>query len=256
MSATVSSPVCPMPVNTGLVAPATARATTSVSKAARSARAPPPRTMAMTSQSLRLSTLRARAMAAGAWGPCTDTGTMRDAEAEPRAGELTEEVLTALGAGAGDQAHVHGEVGHAERTVAPEQPLGLEGAEQPGALGGHAPQQRGHVDLDEDETDLPLGSVQVERAPQHDDHALGQVDALLGQRVAQRRPRAAPALDVERGHAATRHGAPAPTRRRRVRPGSCSRCPDRWSEMCWISPRTHRWRFRGKAAPSAPSTSS
>ena len=88
----------------------------------------------------------------------------------------------------------------------PSSPSASSVAQQPGALGGHAPQQRGHVDLDEDETDLPLGSVQVERAPQDDDHALGQVDALLGQRVAQRRPRAAPALDVERGHTATGPG--------------------------------------------------
>ena len=39
----------------------------------------------MTSQSLRLSTLSARAMAAGAWGPCTLTGTseMRKPKPEP-----------------------------------------------------------------------------------------------------------------------------------------------------------------------------
>ena len=96
---------------------------------------------------------------------------------------------------------MHRHLGHAHRRVAPEQALGLELAQQLGPLGGHPPQEGGDVDLGEDEADLALGSIQVERAPQHDDHALGQLDALLGQRVPQRRPRAAPALDVEGGHA-------------------------------------------------------
>ena len=34
------------------------------------------------------------------------------------------------------------------------------------------------------------------------------------------------------------------------------RCPDRWSDRCWISPRTHRCRRRGKDGASAASTSS
>ncbi len=109
---------------------------------------------------------------------------------------------------------MHGRVGHRQRGVAPEETLGLEGAQQLGALGRHSAEQRGDVDLDEDEADLALGSIQVERAPQHHHHPLGELDALLGQVVAQRRPRAAPALDLERGLA-----APGPWTRRRLVPG-------------------------------------
>ena len=83
MSATVSSPVCPMPVKTGLVAVAIARTTASFSKAARSARAPPPRTTAMTSQSLRLSAVTARAIEDGAAGPCTVTRTCETRNPNP-----------------------------------------------------------------------------------------------------------------------------------------------------------------------------
>ena len=197
-----------MPVKTGLVAPATARATTSVSKAARSARAPPPRTMAMTSQSLRLSTVSGTGDRRRRPGPLHADRHERDVEAEARARQLAEEVLVALGPRAGDQPDVQRDLGHAAATaLRREQALGLERAQQLGPLGGHAPQQRGDVDLGEDEADLALGPVEVERAPQHDDHPLGELDALLGQPVPQRRPRAAPALDVERGHAAPGAGA-------------------------------------------------
>ena len=60
----------------------------------------------------------------------------------------------------------------------------------------------GDVDLGEDEADLALGPVQIEGAAQDDHHALRQLDARLGQRVPQRRPRGAPAFDVQGGHAA------------------------------------------------------
>ena len=125
-----------------------------------------------------------------------------DAEAEPGARELAHEVLEPLGPGAGDQTDVHRQVGHAQRGVTPEQTLGLELAQQLGSLCGHAPEEGGDIDLGEDEADLALGSIQVERAPQDDDHSLGELDALLGEVVAQRRPRTAPALDLERGLAA------------------------------------------------------
>ena len=63
-------------------------------------------------------------------------------------------------------------------------------------------------------------------------------------------------LTLQRGHAAS-----SPGRRRRpvvigIDQARCRGARSRWSEMCWISPRTHRWRFRGKAASRAPSTSS
>ena len=118
MSATVSSPVCPMPVNTGLGQVATARATSSVSKAARSARAPPPRTMATTSQSLRPSIATARATDAGAPGPCTGTLTCETRNPKPELGQLAEEVAAALGPGAGHQPDVQWHVGHGQAGVA------------------------------------------------------------------------------------------------------------------------------------------
>ncbi len=83
MSATVWSPVCPMPVHTCTGHAATARATTSDSNAARSARPPPPRTIAMTSQPLRPSIVTARAIDAGAPGPCTGTLTCETRNPNP-----------------------------------------------------------------------------------------------------------------------------------------------------------------------------
>ncbi len=118
------------------------------------------------------------------------------AEARPR--QLAQEVLVALRPRAGDQPDVHRHLGHAHRRIAPEQALVLELAQQQSALGGHTSQQCGDVDLGEDEADLALRPIDVEGPPQHDDHPLGELDALLGEPVPQRRPRAAPALDLER----------------------------------------------------------
>ena len=75
MSATDSSPVCPIPVQTGLVATAMARATTSESKAARSAFDPPPLT---THHQITVGAAQRGhrpATADGASPPCTATGT-------------------------------------------------------------------------------------------------------------------------------------------------------------------------------------
>ncbi len=91
-----------------------------------------------------------------------------------------------------------------------QQPLGLERAQELGPLRGEAPEQCRDVDLGEDEADLALGPVEVERAAQDHDHPLRELDALLGQPVAQGRPGAAPTLHVERGHPATAPVAPGP----------------------------------------------
>ena len=97
---------------------------------------------------------------------------------------------------------------HGPRRVAAQQSLGVERAQELGPLRGKAPEQCGDVDLGEDEADLALGPVEVERAAQDHDHPLGELDALLGQPVAQGRPGAAPTLHVERRHAATAPVAP------------------------------------------------
>ena len=86
--------------------------------------------------------------------------------------------------------------------IAPEQPLGIERLEQLRPTRRQLAEQRGDVHLGQDEADLALGPVEVERAPQDHHHPLRELDALLGQPVPERGPRTAPALDVEGGHAA------------------------------------------------------
>ncbi len=133
-----------------------------------------------------------------------------DAEAELRAGQLAQEVVVALGPGAGDQPDMQRDLRHGERGVAPEQVLGLELAQKLGALGGQTPQQGRDVDLGQDEADLSLGAVEIERAAQDHDHPLRELDALLGQPVTQRRPGTTPALDVEGGDAPAGPVSPRP----------------------------------------------
>ena len=210
MSATVSSPVCPIPVKTGLVAAATARATTSDLEGGQ-VRPRSPAADHGDDVAVAPAEHRQRAGDGGRrTGPLHRDRHVRDAEAEARPRELAEEVLASLGARAGDQPDVQRDLRHGQRGVAPQQSLGLERAQQLGPLRGQTPEQRGDVDLGEDEADLALGPVEVERAAQDHDHPLGELDALLGQPVAQRRPRAAPALHVERGHAAAAPVAPGP----------------------------------------------
>ena len=153
----------------------------------------------MTSQSLRLSTLSARATAAGASGPWTLTWTNETRKPKPEPVSCPRKSWHPSVPGLATSPTCSAGSGTGSDALRAEQALGLERAQQPGALGGHVPQQRGDVDLDEDEADLALGPVEVERAAQHHDHPLGELDALLGQPVAQRGPRAAPALHVERG---------------------------------------------------------
>ena len=137
MSATVSSPVWPMPVKTGLVAPATARATTSVSKAARSARAPPPRTMAITSQSLRLSTRHRPGDRRRRVGrPARRPAPRETRKPKPRPGQLAEEVPVALGPGTGHQARRAARTsGSGSAALRREQALGLERCAAAGPAG-------------------------------------------------------------------------------------------------------------------------
>ena len=123
-------------------------------------------------------------------------------EPEPRAGELAEKVVVALGPGTGDQSHAQGHCRQRQRGIPAQQPLFLQPAQELGPLGGDAPKQCGDVNLDEDQADLALRPVEIQRAPQHHDHSFGELDALLGQPVPQRCPRAPPALHVQGGHAA------------------------------------------------------
>jgi hypothetical protein len=126
---------------------------------------------------------------------------VRDAETEPRSHQLAEEVLTPLGAGAGHQSDVERHLRQGTSGVAAEQPLAFQLGEQLRPLCSQPTQQRRDVDLGQDEAQLALGPVEIERSSEDHHHALRQLDALLGQAVPQRSPRTAPALHVERGDA-------------------------------------------------------
>ncbi len=133
---------------------------------------------------------------------------MRHAEGKARPLELAQEVATAFRVPAGNQPDMQRDVGHRQRDVAPKEALGLQRAQQERTLRGKATQQRGDVDLGQDEADLTLGPVDVERTAQDHHHALGELDALLGQPVPQGRPGTAPTLDVQCRHAAAAPVAP------------------------------------------------
>ena len=133
---------------------------------------------------------------------------MRHTKGKTRTLELSQEVPTAFRTPAGNQPDMQRDVGHRQRDVAPKQALGLQRAQQQRTLRGKTTQQRGDVDLGQDEADFALGPVEVERTAQDHDHALGELNALLGQPVPQGRPRTAPTLDVQRRHAATAPVAP------------------------------------------------
>ena len=179
---------------------------TSVSNAARSALAPPPRTTAMTSQSLRLRSGERPGDGRRRAGPLHGDRDVRDAEPEPRTrsaarGSRWQPSVPGLAT----SPTCSGTSGTGSAALRRSRPSASSVRSSCGPLRGHPPEQRGDVDLGQDEADLALGPVEVERAAQDHHHPLGELDALLGQRVPQGRPGAAPALHVQRGHA-----APAP----------------------------------------------
>ncbi len=102
----------------------------------------------------------------GASPPWTATGHHLDLEPETRTRQLTQEVLIALGPGTGHQPHPERHLGHGERRVATQQPFGLELPQELCALRRQAAQQRGHVELGEDEADFALRTVEIDRSPQ------------------------------------------------------------------------------------------
>ena len=122
---------------------------------------------------------------------------VRDAEPEAGPGQLAEEVATPLGLGAGHQPDVQRDVRQSDGGVAAQQSLGLQRGQQLGPLCRQPAHQRRDVDVGQDEAQLASRPVQVERPAQHHDHPVRQLDALLGQRVSERCPRRAPALDLQ-----------------------------------------------------------
>ena len=164
----------------------------------------------MTSQSLRLSAVSARAIDAAAAGPCTVTGTCETRKPKPDPRSCPRKSRQPSVSRLATSPTWRGTSGTGSACVSPQQALRLERAQEQRPLGGETAQQRGDVDLGEDEADLALGPVEVERAAQDHHHALGELDALLGQAVAQRRPGTAPALHVQRRHAAAATVPPRP----------------------------------------------
>jgi hypothetical protein len=129
---------------------------------------------------------------------------MRDTEPEPRTRELPEEVSATLGTRAGDQADVQRNLRQGKSRITPEQAFGLQGGEKLGPLCRQPTEQCRDVDLGQDQAELALGPVEVERPSQDHHHPLRQLNALLGQTVPEGCPRTAPALHIERGHATPR----------------------------------------------------
>ena len=140
-SATDSSPVCPMPVQTGIGQLAMARATTSVSKAARSAFEPPPRTTQISVDAASGEQPRGPRRSRRRAGPWTAVGTSETAEAEARALELAQEVAGALGARAADQADVHGDGPGARARWAPKRPSASRASMSAWRSCGQSPEQ-------------------------------------------------------------------------------------------------------------------
>jgi hypothetical protein len=97
----------------------------------------------------------------------------------------------------GHEPHPQRHLGDRQGGVPAEQTLRLELAEKLGALCGQPTQKGRDVELGEDEADFALRTVKVDRAPQHDHHAFGEGNPVLGQGALHRQPRALPTLDLE-----------------------------------------------------------
>ena len=167
MSATDWSPVCPIPVHTGTGSTAMARATGSESKAARSARSRrrargrPHRSRQPAAAS------RARATEAGAPAPGRWARNNDDGEGELRPLQLADEVVVALGAGAGHQADAQGHGGHRQAPgcagVGPRSRGPSAGPPDAPPAGRAAPSTS---TSDGDEVDLALGGIELDPAAQ------------------------------------------------------------------------------------------
>ena len=147
----------------------------------------------------------------GAPGPCTVTRTWETRNENPEPVSCPRKSEHPLGTRTGDQADVERDLGQGKTRIALQQSFGVERLEQLGSFRRQLPEQRGDVDLSQDEAELALGPVEIERAPEDHHHALGQLNTLLGQTVPKGCPRAAPALHAERGHAAAGAVPPAAT---------------------------------------------
>ena len=104
-----------------------ARAMTSLSKAARSVVAPPPRTSSTTSTPRAATAPSPHATDRAAAEPCTRTSARNTREAEARAPQLVEHVVLGGAAGAGDQPDPQRDQERRRQLGLPaEQPLGVE----------------------------------------------------------------------------------------------------------------------------------
>ena len=146
-------------------------------------------------------------MVAGAAAPWTRTGTCEMRKAKPESVSWPRKSRQPSVSGLATRPTCSGSSGTGRVALRRSRPSASSARSSLVRCRGDAAEQGGDVDVGEDEAELALGPIQIERAPQHDDHALGELDALFPQRVAQRDPRRAPALDLERRLAAPAAGA-------------------------------------------------
>ncbi len=179
-SATVRSPVCPMPVHTGTRAVATALATGGRSNTSSDALAPPPRTTT------------ARSTSAGPEGgqggldgpdrgrPLDGDRAQRHIEGEAAALELAHEVTMAVAAGAGHHPDPQGQPGQHQPAVGVEEVVGDQRLHElpPGPQA--VADQRVDVDILEDEGEL-AGVADLQAAGDHQALPDPQLHAGLGQ---------------------------------------------------------------------------
>ncbi len=145
------SPVCPMPVHTGVSELAMARATTSASKAARSALEPPPRTTTRTSQRSDCRRCMAQATRFAASLTLHLGGHDLNGKCHARCLELSEEVAAAFGARTGHQTDAQGEPGYGDPPIPIKEALVHESRDQASPLCGDLSEQGVGVKLGKDE---------------------------------------------------------------------------------------------------------
>ena len=181
-SATDVSISWPMPVRTGTGLTAMARATASSSKAARSVRAPPPRTTAMTSGRWVAEHPQGRARPTrAASAPCTRESARSTSKAKPAAPQLVEEVGLRRAALAGDEPDPQRAAsGSGQPALARRSPSSSSRREQLGPGDLELAQRVGGVDGGHPQLELPAGPVPVEPAPDPHLGAVGHPHAAAG----------------------------------------------------------------------------
>ena len=186
-----------MPDQIGNGALAIARATSSESNAARSPRAPPPRTT--TTRSIACSAIRpsAATSCAGASAPWTSDGSRWIENAKPDRSSWPTRSRWASDPGLVTSPIRERDERNRQLTVPLEQALGLEREEQPAPCGGDPPEERLDVERGEPEAEL-APAVPHRDLPAHPHHPADlELGSGLSELATDRRPLARPTDDLE-----------------------------------------------------------